>query len=337
MAPEQAQGPRGRQARGHLGVWRRALRDAHRPARCSTAKTSPITLAAVLTRRRRAWTRCRRTSRRALRALLRRCLVRDPKQRLRDIGDARLDARADHSPARPRRRGVAAASATRRQSSPRGGARCRGRVAGALGVALVSALVVWAPWRATPAPAPRRLLASIGVDASLVTDRGAAAILSPDGTTLVFSARQDSQPRLFIRKLDQLAGDAARRHRRGRLPVLFAGRPVDRVLRRDQAEEGVGGWRRAGRSVRCRSRVAAGRGPTTTRSSSVPRVEPNSRAPARAGGRRDADAVRHPQSGSDDATLAPGASRRQGACSTRSSASIGNFRRGQHRRRARPD
>ena len=41
-------------------------------------------------------------------------------------------------------------------------------------------------------------------------------------------------------------------------------------------------------------------------------------AHARAGGRRDADGVRHPQSGSDDATLAPGASRRQGACSTRS-------------------
>ena len=64
--------------------------------------------------------------------------------------------------------------------------------------------MVWAPWRTAPAPAPRRLLASIGVDASLVTERGAAAILSPDGTTLVFSAQQGTQVRLFLRKLDQL-------------------------------------------------------------------------------------------------------------------------------------
>ncbi len=63
---------------------------------------------------------------------------------------------------------------------------------------------MWSPWRITASPAPRRWLASIGADASLATDRGPAAILSPDGTTMVFSARQDNQTRLFIRKLDEL-------------------------------------------------------------------------------------------------------------------------------------
>ena len=46
--------------------------------------------------------------------------------------------------------------------------------------------------------------ASIGADASLATDRGAAAILSPDGTTLAFVAQQAGRTRLFVRKLDQL-------------------------------------------------------------------------------------------------------------------------------------
>ena len=38
MAPEQARGKGGRQARRHLGVRRRALRDADRHARCSPAR-----------------------------------------------------------------------------------------------------------------------------------------------------------------------------------------------------------------------------------------------------------------------------------------------------------
>ena len=57
-------------------------------------------------------------------------------------------------------------------------------------------------------PTPRKLLASIGADASLSTVLGASAILSPDGTTLAFVAQQTGQTRLFIRKLDQLQAAA---------------------------------------------------------------------------------------------------------------------------------
>ena len=70
------------------------------------------------------------------------------------------------------------------------------------------ALVLWAPWRSAPVPTPRKLLASIGADASLPTDLGASAILSPDGTTLAFAAQQAGQTRLFVRKLDQLQAAA---------------------------------------------------------------------------------------------------------------------------------
>jgi len=77
-------------------------------------------------------------------------------------------------------------------------------LAGALGIALISALIMWSPWRTPPAPTPRKLLASIGADASLPTDFGASAILSPDGTMLAFAGQQGSQTRLFVRNLDQL-------------------------------------------------------------------------------------------------------------------------------------
>src|SRR5258706_10666724 len=50
-------------------------------------------------------------------------------------------------------------------------------VAGVFGIALIAALVSWAPWRSTPPPAPRTLLASIGADASLPIDHGASAVL----------------------------------------------------------------------------------------------------------------------------------------------------------------
>jgi eukaryotic-like serine/threonine-protein kinase len=75
---------------------------------------------------------------------------------------------------------------------------------GIFAVALLTALVLWAPWRSAPVRVPCALLASIGADASLSTSRAPSPILSPDGTTLAFVAQQAGQVRLFIRKLDQL-------------------------------------------------------------------------------------------------------------------------------------
>jgi serine/threonine protein kinase/Tol biopolymer transport system component len=77
-------------------------------------------------------------------------------------------------------------------------------VAALFAVSLTSALLTWSPWRAPASAPPRKLLASIGADASLPTNLGASAVLSPDGTTLVFAGEQGRQTRLFVRKLDQL-------------------------------------------------------------------------------------------------------------------------------------
>jgi serine/threonine-protein kinase len=135
--------------------------------------------------------------------LLRRCLVKDPRQRIRDIGDVRLALEGTFDTAVPQ--------------STAHGARPTSAAARALPWAIASVAVIvagvlltrLAPWRSAPVPTPRKLLASIGADASLATN--GAAILSPDGTTLAFVARQAAPPaqtRLFLRKLDQLQASA---------------------------------------------------------------------------------------------------------------------------------
>ena len=138
-----------------------------------------------------------------LKRLIGRCLDRDLKTRLRDIGEARVKL------ARIEAGGPESAA-----SAPAGAAEVRvpvwrralpwATLAALSSTALVASLLMWAPWRRPPGPAPRTLLASIGANASLWTNRGASAILSPDGTTLAFAARRSGRGVLFVRKLDQL-------------------------------------------------------------------------------------------------------------------------------------
>ena len=152
------------------------------------------------------WSKLRADTPTAIRRLLRRCLEKDRLRRLPDAADARLeidealnlppgDVNMEHAAQRANQTVVAGW----RRALP-------WAVAGLLSVV---ALLMWAPWRSAPVSAPRKLLASIGADASLPTDLGASAILSPDGTMLAFVARQaGQQTRLFIRKLDQLQAAA---------------------------------------------------------------------------------------------------------------------------------
>jgi Tol biopolymer transport system component len=137
-----------------------------------------------------------------LKRLLKRCLERDVKMRLRDIGEARVEiARIQDGAADAAPTSAVISSA----APPSSMARVVPWTLAALsGAALIAALVIWAPWRAVPIPQPRRLLASIGAAAALPSDAGAAAILSPDGTTLAFVAQQSNVSRLFVRRLDQL-------------------------------------------------------------------------------------------------------------------------------------
>src|SRR5690348_2222702 len=122
-----------------------------------------------------------------VRRLLRACLEKDPKKRLRDIGDVwRLLEEPPPSPAGLVRRGNTAAWIA----------------AGAAGV--IAAIAVWAPWRVADSGLRPliRLDMDLGPDVSLSqSNSGTRVVVSPDGTRLAFYS--GTPARLFARKLDE--------------------------------------------------------------------------------------------------------------------------------------
>jgi len=125
-----------------------------------------------------------------VRRLLESCLEKDPKKRLRDIGD--VWKLLDDRPAVPTRTPVILGWAA----------------AGLL--ALLAAVALWAPWRDTPALAVQpvlRLEADLGNEVSLVplaTPTVSSVVISPDGTRLVFVGTiSGGPPKLLTRRLDQ--------------------------------------------------------------------------------------------------------------------------------------
>jgi Tol biopolymer transport system component/predicted Ser/Thr protein kinase len=117
-----------------------------------------------------------------VRRLLRKCLEKDPKQRLRDITGVSL--LLEEAP--PVKAGFN---------------KLPWAVAGAL--AVIAAIALWAPWRTASRPTEQplvRLDVDLGPGVALGGLGGVNAILSPDGTRLVYV----SQGRLFARRLDQL-------------------------------------------------------------------------------------------------------------------------------------
>ena len=179
-----------RQARRHLGVRCGAVRDAHGAARVSGRRRHRHA-------RRRScskepdWSALPADDARRPSPVAARCLKKDPKQRLRDIGDARLAlerARSSRRAGRPRRRPRTPATA----HGARGSARCRGRRCRGCAVRC-GAGCVWAPWRAeTPVDRPLvRLDVDLGADVSLPVPRrrsGSSVAISPDGTRLVYAS-----------------------------------------------------------------------------------------------------------------------------------------------------
>jgi serine/threonine-protein kinase len=181
MAPEQAKG-KPVDKRADIWAFGVVLYEMLTGQTLFEGETVSDTLAAVLTKE-PDWERTPKKVRRLLRA----CLEKDPKRRLRDISDAwRL---LDEAPEEP----PAAAAASRTPWIA---------VAAALAIAALAGW--WVAWRATrPADHPlTRLSVDLGPDA-LVGPNLTAAI-SPDGRRLVFSMRgPDGKQQLATRLLDQ--------------------------------------------------------------------------------------------------------------------------------------
>jgi serine/threonine protein kinase/Tol biopolymer transport system component len=117
--------------------------------------------------------------------LLRRCLRKDFRERLRDIGDARIEILSD---------GAVAASNIR---EPRGRSRAFGAAAALLLAGVAAGALTYRALERAPAdpPTPRRL----------TFERGeiGAARFAPDGNTVVYSAEwRGEPPELFATRLD---------------------------------------------------------------------------------------------------------------------------------------
>ena len=140
----------------------------------------------------------------ALRRVLERCLQKDPKRRLRDIGDAKLDiedamAGKDVVP-------TPAASVPTDRSAGRFPWRALAIVASLAAVAVAA----WA--LAQPAPAPAE--ASTFLQLTDTAGEESAPAMSPDGTTVVFASRARGSWDLYAQRVG------------GRTPVLIAGDPA---------------------------------------------------------------------------------------------------------------
>ena len=137
-----------------------------------------------------------------VRRLLRRCLDREPKRRLRDVADGLLELDEDPSD----RSAEAGPSATARQRSSLAHRTVPVLVAAAV-IAIVTGFAVW-QLRGSPEPPARDLLAvTFPEDVRLVGLGRRFAALSPDGRDLVYVGEQDGQTRLYHRPLDQAGAE----------------------------------------------------------------------------------------------------------------------------------
>ena len=144
-----------------------------------------------------------------IRLLLKRCLEKDRATRIGDIGTVRfLLTETIAAPAAGAATPVAAAVVPAwRRALP-------WALFSAAVVGLAIAVTLWAPWHTASPAIPIRVSAQLGVDgwvASGVIGSGAAAVLSPDDTLLVFVAQRTlggGVSQLFVRRMDQLTTSA---------------------------------------------------------------------------------------------------------------------------------
>src|SRR5262245_16617511 len=166
MSPEQAKG-RPADRRSDIWAFGCVLFEMLTGKRAFEGEDVPDTLAFVLTRE-PAWTTLPPVPA-PLQRLLRRSLAKNPKQRLADAADARLEIE-EASSDQPLDMG-GGTTATGRSASRRTRA-----LPWALTALAISAAVLtwWKPWQTSQLRVPRRLSAELGADVKLATDPGGA-------------------------------------------------------------------------------------------------------------------------------------------------------------------
>ena len=197
MSPEQA---RGKAVDRRTDIWAFGcvLFEMLTGKRAFAGETAADVLAATVSRE-PEWSHLTPEATRRLGRLLRRCLEKNPRQRLHDIADARIEVEEAGAPETDDKV-PSVASRPPRWAMPAWFA------AGA--ITLGAALLFWNWMSAVPETPSMSLRSAVPLpaDAVLSLARGSTLVFAPDGRSLVYVASSKSSPgstQLFLRRLDQ--------------------------------------------------------------------------------------------------------------------------------------
>jgi serine/threonine-protein kinase len=137
----------------------------------------------------------------SIRVLLRRCLQKEAKKRIRDAADVRIEIEdALSTPTTPTPAAMVPSGVLWQRTLPWAGS--------VLAAAIIAGLAVWS---LRPAPAPRpvsRLVVTLPAGDRLLSAEHRALSLSPDGKLLAYVAIHDAVQQLYLRAIDSFAAKA---------------------------------------------------------------------------------------------------------------------------------
>jgi Tol biopolymer transport system component/tRNA A-37 threonylcarbamoyl transferase component Bud32 len=199
MSPEQA---RGKSVDKRTDIWAFGcvFYECLTTRRCFTGETVSDLIAHVL-QTEPDWEALPAETPDYMRRLLRRCLEKDRRHRLRDIGDARIELEDEFEPSMP---GPGVATAT--PSAVGWSGRIRLALFGTLLVAasVLATVGVQRLLHPSPARAPVRFQVA-DAEGMTISKDGSNHAISPDGTMLVFLAGDSARQELWVRSLETLA------------------------------------------------------------------------------------------------------------------------------------
>jgi len=202
MAPEQAKG-RSVDRRADIWAFGVVLYEMLTAERCFKGEDISDTLAAVL-RQDVDWAVLPADTPPRLKRLLERCLDRDVKQRLRDIGEARVEIAKIELGAPDTSVMMAASTVIAPAPAPK--AIVPWAIAAAATIALVTSVALWAPWKAAPPAQPMHLsiVPPVALPYNAANFERNMAV-SPDGTHVAYVSAPDGK--LVVRAINSLEAE----------------------------------------------------------------------------------------------------------------------------------